>query len=38
MTGVPFRETPVCQRLSAPPICLIAEGAIKYRGALGKPE
>jgi hypothetical protein len=26
------------QRLSAPSICLIAEGAIKYRGALGKPE
>jgi hypothetical protein len=25
-------------RLTAPSICLIAKGAIKYRGALGKPE
>ena len=38
MTGLPFRETPVGQRLSAPSICPIAEGVIKYRGALGKPE
>ena len=25
-------------RLSAPSICPIGEGVIKYRGALGKPE
>ena len=38
MTGLPFKKEAGGPRLSVPSICPIAEGVIKYRGALGKPE